>query len=215
MPRSIRPSSLPKPAPIRDRPESRRDGTRKKLVKAARKLFLVNNYFDVSIDEIVKEAGLSRATFYLHYPTRDAMIGDVVRHGLVGVDAFYRQLQGGPLPTKAQLREFIIYRVEATRKARRAIMLHYQAASYHPEIWPIILATRDRHMSILSETIPAFEIDAKAPTNARRQRSAAHLLLIQLEQIAHWATFAPELTDIEGQIDVLVDSFVDFIRTYS
>ena len=197
-----------------EHPESRRDATREKLIGAASDLFQSRD--EVSIDEIVKRARLSRATFYLHYASSKAILADIVREGSAGVDSFYRQLAGGPRPTKRQLREFIDFRVRATRKARRKIALHYRAASYNPEIWRTFVINRDRHMQILGETIPAFKSGKKKQSiREKRRRAAAHLMLFQLEQTAHYATFVPELADLEEQIDVLANAFQNFIDEYT
>jgi AcrR family transcriptional regulator len=48
--------------------------SRHMLMEALAKLLINNNFDDISIQEIADEASLNRATFYLHYPDKDALL---------------------------------------------------------------------------------------------------------------------------------------------
>ena len=48
--------------------------SRRMLMEALRKLLTQKSFEDISIQEIAAEATLNRATFYLHYPDKDALL---------------------------------------------------------------------------------------------------------------------------------------------
>lgn len=48
--------------------------SRRMLIEALVKLLDVKEFDDISIQEIADEAGLNRATFYLHYPDKNALL---------------------------------------------------------------------------------------------------------------------------------------------
>lgn len=55
--------------------------TKKRIIDCARKLFLEKGYSNVSVDEIIREAGSSKGGFYTHFKTKEQLIFSMV--GLV------------------------------------------------------------------------------------------------------------------------------------
>lgn len=64
--------------------------TRAKIVEAARKLFNRHGFESVSIDQIMKAAGLTRGGFYNHFKTKDALYAEAVSSFLMGRGAEWR-----------------------------------------------------------------------------------------------------------------------------
>src|ERR1700760_2444899 len=54
--------------------EAQREFTRNRLIAAARTAFEEKGYVDVTIEDIVDPAGASRATFYLYFPSKVAIL---------------------------------------------------------------------------------------------------------------------------------------------
>ena len=52
--------------------------TRKRIIQSARRLFNRNGFADVSIDEIMGEAGLTRGGFYKHFSAKEDLYKDAV-----------------------------------------------------------------------------------------------------------------------------------------
>ena len=59
------------PASLR---QEHRDATRRRIVAAARKVFVKKGYAKATIDEIIVAAGVSRATLYLHFDSKFALL---------------------------------------------------------------------------------------------------------------------------------------------
>src|SRR4051812_3859441 len=62
-------------------PQHKRD-TREKILESARRLFNRNGYAGVSIEEIMKEAGLTHGGFYRHFTGKDELYAAAVRQFL-------------------------------------------------------------------------------------------------------------------------------------
>lgn len=72
--------SVPEPAPRRGRP--RRPGTREAVIEAFVTLIGEQGYAATSMDEVAERAGVSKATIYRRWPSRDALIVDI-HHAMV------------------------------------------------------------------------------------------------------------------------------------
>jgi AcrR family transcriptional regulator len=62
-------------------PEHKR-GTRQKILESARRLFNKKGFSEVSIDEIMENAGLTRGGFYRHFRDKDELYAEAVRRFL-------------------------------------------------------------------------------------------------------------------------------------
>jgi TetR/AcrR family transcriptional regulator, transcriptional repressor for nem operon len=62
-------------------PERKR-GTRERILESARRLFNHKGFSEVSIDEIMENAGLTRGGFYRHFRDKDELYAEAVRRFL-------------------------------------------------------------------------------------------------------------------------------------
>jgi TetR/AcrR family transcriptional regulator, transcriptional repressor for nem operon len=62
-------------------PEHKRE-TRQKILESARRLFNKSGFSEVSIDEIMEDAGLTRGGFYRHFRNKDELYAEAVRRFL-------------------------------------------------------------------------------------------------------------------------------------
>ena len=59
--------------------EQRRAQTRKKIIRAAKKLFDKQGFESTSVDQIVKAADVAKGTFYQYYSTKVDVLADLTR----------------------------------------------------------------------------------------------------------------------------------------
>jgi TetR/AcrR family transcriptional repressor of nem operon len=55
---------------------SRKEETRRRIVDTAARLFLEKGVDRVGVDEIMRECGLTHGGFYVHFPSKDALISE-------------------------------------------------------------------------------------------------------------------------------------------
>jgi AcrR family transcriptional regulator len=61
---------------------SRKQATRERIVNSARGLFNRRGFTEVTIDEVMEHAGLTRGGFYKHFATKEELYADAVRQFL-------------------------------------------------------------------------------------------------------------------------------------
>jgi AcrR family transcriptional regulator len=160
--------------------------SRQMLMKALLRLLTRKEFDDISIQEIANEATLNRATFYLHYPDKNALLQAmtaarfrdlIARRGLsftncdgalraiaLGVCDYLAETAGCPAQlTKMPLESSIIPVVEGMFEEGAA--RHAKAPSTDPNLlattaaWAIFGAARRWYQT--PERIPAEEMAAK------------------------------------------------------
>lgn len=65
--------------------------TKQKVFESAVRLFSSRDYSQVSVDSIVKLAGVSKGSFYLHYASKDALVTEIIKNQVAKVDTDYRR----------------------------------------------------------------------------------------------------------------------------
>ena len=55
-----------------------KEKTRKRIVSSARRLFIVKGYSEVSIDEVMADAGLTRGGFYNHFKNKEQLFAEAI-----------------------------------------------------------------------------------------------------------------------------------------
>ena len=73
---------------------SHRDATRAKIIETARMLFNQHGFQNVTIDQVMQEAGLTRGGFYNHFKNKEALFSEAVSSFLMGRGAEWRREAG-------------------------------------------------------------------------------------------------------------------------
>jgi AcrR family transcriptional regulator len=103
-------------------PTSRRtrkkERTRAQIYAAAMQLFLERGYHAVTIDEICDAADVARGTFFLHFPTKDALLSEYGRQASAELTALIESSTAGAAETLANALTFL-----AERASRHAAVV--------------------------------------------------------------------------------------------
>lgn len=85
--------------------------TKQKLFESAAELFSKYDFNDVTVDAIVKAAGVSKGTFYIYFESKDAMIASLLTDYVRRVDTEYKSyLASLPVGTKAS--DMLLFLIE-------------------------------------------------------------------------------------------------------
>lgn len=80
------------------------EATRRKIYESAEKLFSTNNIDKVSVDSIVELAGVAKGSFYVHFPSKNALIATLINDHVENADMDYKSfLHTFPEDTPAQV----------------------------------------------------------------------------------------------------------------
>lgn len=85
IPGNLRPNverALPRGRYRRDlSPQDRSERQRLQLLTAAAQVFAAKGFADTAVEDVVKAAGMSRATFYIHFQDKDELLGELYDTG--------------------------------------------------------------------------------------------------------------------------------------
>lgn len=192
-------SSNARPAPsLRDEQKSQ---TRARLVEAAKQLFAARGYAAVRVDDIASAGGASRATFYLHFTSKQEVLRAIAEQGTAPTALrFYEDLDR-VLDTGSRA-EFVAWTTRAIawfHEYKDLLPAWDEATALEPEFREIarrgILALPNAMTSYLSRW-PAHRRD--------EARLRVELLVAQLERFfTRWA--------MQGTIDVSAEQAAEVL----
>ncbi|MBV9512021.1 MAG: TetR/AcrR family transcriptional regulator [Caulobacteraceae bacterium] len=193
--------------------EEHRQLTRSKLVQAARDVFAEKNYVLATVDDIAERARVGRATFYVHFESKEAVLMEILREDLQRQDALFRRLAASPELNEKVLSDWISRHVKGFANRRASVLLFNVTMGLNPDFIAIFDRKRDESCRILGETIPAFRFEEgdDSPETAER-RVEAHLLLFELSQASFHLVFPSWRIDAAVAVRVLARNFLAFIR---
>jgi AcrR family transcriptional regulator len=96
-----------KPSPQAETGRKRRDASRTEILDATRRLLAGTNVASLSVDRIVAEAGVSRATFYVCFPDKHAVVAALAQESLAWREQVHAEVLADPALTRARLDELM------------------------------------------------------------------------------------------------------------
>lgn len=157
--------------------EEQRRLTRRRIADAARRCFYERGVGATSMDEVARVAGVGRATLYLHFANRDALLLELLAMNLRGVRVIFDALDDAdPAAVRTWLERYV-----ATMQAHReAMRLFHVGLANNPAARTLIDDHRDR----LADRLAKHFDPAGRCGRAR--------LLLMLARIDHLASAAAE-----------------------
>jgi AcrR family transcriptional regulator len=159
-----------------------RDNTRERLIRAGRDLFFRLDHGKISVDLIAREAGFSRAAFYLHFADKDDLLAAMMLAESYRADTLFRWFEANPVSADSIAR-FLAAFIDANA-ATPAMRLFHVTALQSPRAHDAFMENRRRLMAVLGQGFPAFR-PAHDDSSAEQARMArATLAMVLIEQCA-------------------------------
>lgn len=193
----------PSPAtPPRSLREEQKDLTRQRLITAALEVFSQNGYMDATIEEVTDAAGVSRATFYLHFRGKLSVVQAVIASLSDESAAIYESLAALPAPTFAQLRTWMEDTITFWERNLREVDVVQQALATDPDFTASYLDALDRSVEVM--TAPLVAGGRMEGTEAQLR---GRILILQLDRLCFfWIVRGlPMGMDRARMIDILTD----------
>jgi AcrR family transcriptional regulator len=188
----------------------RKQSSRDSLLASATDLFCSKGYARVSVEDIATQAGVSRVTFYRHFPTKTAVALELFQRA--AEVAAPRMLAIGAKDFRdratvvAWLNDFFELNREMQGILRVLSQANVEEADFSQQVRPYI----GEIIAALGSSIPAFDIDPESPNDQHRWVRAWLLIYTILDQSNHAATVGGISTN-PMMVEVLADHFLDFI----
>ncbi|MDF3413577.1 TetR/AcrR family transcriptional regulator [Sulfitobacter sp. M57] len=128
--------------------QKRSQATRAKLVEAARKVILSNGFGEMRVEDVVKEAGVAKGTFFAHFPDKDVLM-DL----LIGTDIAAHLQESEALPPPAGLEDLVnrllpLMEFMTSERYVFDVILRHSGAAAKEEVGPIA-NTFDQQVGLL------------------------------------------------------------------
>jgi AcrR family transcriptional regulator len=199
--------ALPDPegSPALSRRERKKRGTRARIHRSALELFAARGFDAVTVDEICAAADVAKRTFFLHFPTKDALLLEYGRH-VVGEVA---QALAEPAPgAAARLRR--AFRLLAARVQENAELVRLSVRIAYARAGEIE-RTLEQSRSLAEEL--AAVIDAGRRSGEFRRGAepllAAHMALAcYFAVVSEWARERGPF-DLDAALEQVIDLLVN------
>jgi AcrR family transcriptional regulator len=114
------------------RRERKRDRSREEILEAARRVLLQSGVASMTLDAVAKEVGVSKTALYYYFPSKDALLFDLI-FGVLDAHAHQVQVAVGDAPDGARAIGALIHESVTTFASHledfRLAFLHGQVAS--------------------------------------------------------------------------------------
>lgn len=81
--------------------------TKERIVRAATRLVHTRGYKNTSLDDIFKESGINKGSFYFHFSGKDELVGAVIDHFFGGIERRIGPVFDGPATSMEKLSAYL------------------------------------------------------------------------------------------------------------
>jgi len=198
-----------KPVERRSIREEHRELTRKRIISASRVLFVEKNYIATTIDDIAEAAGIGRATFYLHFQSKEEVLQSVLDDGVDRQLVLFRKLATLGGPTRDNLRKWVEQYFAAFKSQYASLRLFMFVIGLDGHHIGVFSRNRDAYMDVLARAYPGFRLPEGPGREVRR--IAGHRLFYQLEQLASYLAGPGVGLDRAAAVECATDSLEAFV----
>ena len=92
--------------------EHRIEQNKERILRATLELFQVHGIKKTTTNDIARKAGISPATVYNHFGSKEELVRAAVKYFLTGVAADFRNIMEGELPFLKKLEQVILYKTD-------------------------------------------------------------------------------------------------------
>ncbi|AYJ85377.1 TetR/AcrR family transcriptional regulator (plasmid) [Sphingomonas paeninsulae] len=189
-----------------------RENTRTRLLKAGRKLFFSRDYTAISVDMIAREAGFTRAAFYLHFTGKDALVAAMMIAESYKTDPLFERFNH-MATTPETIESFVRAFVHSGRDLPAGRLFHIVALQ-SDAARDAFQENRRRLMAILGDGFPAFRPARDDSHEEQRRAARATLAIVMLEQLALRDAGLASPALLEEMILEMRDRLVSLSRIY-
>lgn len=179
-----------------------RDKTKRKIAEAAREVFIEEGYENAVIETISTRAGVSRATFYVHFASKIDVLTEIwTNHLDLEVLRVMHELDAlGSSPERSALRTWVDGAVAYWQSTAVINELSERVLALEPQVTRVWV---DRNQRAI-DAVPAY-LSRFAPEQVPVARARMGMLLLQLDRMC----FILNRGELPYSRETLVDALTD------
>jgi len=150
--------------------------TRARILEAALQQFNAVGFYGATIDQIAGAIGASRATFYLHFPDKEAVLKALLDDYLARAVVQMSRMPG-PIPSRQQLNEWMAELVAFYETEHLSIAMISEISAIAPSTSGIQEKSRGAIAGALGRNVAAFAKGAGGEAEVEREVTSDSLIL--------------------------------------
>jgi AcrR family transcriptional regulator len=188
-----------------------KESTRRLIRESARAQFTSAGLAATQVDQIALAAGVSRATFYLHYKDKEDVLRDIAIDYTPRALAVMRQLKG-PSPTKSDILSWLAEWVALVRAELAATMIFTELAQGEAGMPTYVVEIVEQIIEALGEKNPAFRAVTRLGPMQMEAKIRTEMLIMQGTKTCGRVARSDDRAFNEIALSVVADMFEAFIN---
>jgi AcrR family transcriptional regulator len=185
--------------------------THENLMQAGVEIFSRQPYFDATIDELVRAAGISRATFYMHFESKLELAFAVFEAAIGEWMALFTELPAVVALNPSDLRAWMDRLLGLYRTHIYVPRLHAELDAFEPRFQARMDTRNDALIDQLGQSILAFAPALQPTPEGRRARIRAILLINHIGTVCASLASRRVMPDETIYLDVLTEDLMRFL----
>lgn len=186
-----------------------RADTRRRLLIAARTLFRTNGVESVSMEDIARGAAVGRATIYLHFPGKSALLTALLDEDWAGQLILFERLGDVDADDREALGAWLMRVVEGMRKAQDSFAIHRAAMGQNGDL---VAAHHDHRRKLAVLLQKALHAGSSRPRATLEGEIEAAMIVAEIEYFATAAVMMWNQEEVAAGLSLLTERLLRFVR---
>jgi AcrR family transcriptional regulator len=182
--------------------ERQKELTRRRLVEAETAVFVRDGYSGSRIEDVATAAGVSRATFYLHFSTKLDVVRELMGPLRADSEEFYRAVDALGDPSWRELYDWMTTVIDYWSRNRAAITVVNQAIGVEPALANYLVESAGASADVMTNCLSRLPPDAR---EAMRLRIV--MFILQLARVCFCWIIQEVPFNETAALTALTDSF--------
>jgi AcrR family transcriptional regulator len=183
-----------------------------RIRSAARQVFYDKGFFPASVEEIAVQAGVSRATIYLYYRSKDEMLLDLMRQDLAYQLEIYAELVTLKRVSLAAVRKWLVRLRGEQDERRNSLNLFWAGANLQTNALDPVYRHHDNIIATLGRRFAGFDLEALPRGEGEAQRTRCYMMLFMIEGTTVQITEDGPGPSVKTALDQLARTLVHFLE---
>jgi AcrR family transcriptional regulator len=194
--------------------QEQKETSRQRLLDAAQRLYTEDSYVMTTVDDIVRDAQVSRTTFYRHFDSKLAIAEALFQQAMIPIGPIHDALACHPDPGEKEIALWINQLIDHLEAHKTLVQTMREVEAVEPQSDSAQEDTHKQLIQLFGKRIPAFRLASSDAAKNTEARTRAHLLLLQFDQFFYAVA-------VRGSIDravgtrVMTNEFRRFVSDFA
>jgi len=191
--------------------EEQKQLTRQRIRRAARALFFRNGYNNVTFEDIAAEAGIGRATLYLYFSNRSAILIELINQHLHETLRIYAELTNKPNISQRVVTAWLQSYIDEVIENASGVNLFHVDGALEEVVRSTLVQHRLAVIELLGTRFTSFNLGALKGGARRRRYCEADLMIGEIEGVCGAAAHPGFHLDVRIAVNVLSERFYSLL----